>query len=206
MVSLFVMKDKLKIVFATNNTHKLKEIREIMGDKYDILSLADIGCHEDIPETADTIEGNAKEKACYVFDHYGVDCFADDTGLEVEALGGAPGVHTARYASAEGHDTLGNMNLLLNNLKGENNRQASFVTVIAFVRKTDDGLKKVDVFKGICEGNIAEHPTGNGGFGYDPVFIPSGFSKSFAQMSAEEKNSVSHRGRATRKFIKFISE
>lgn len=195
------MKERKKIVFATNNIHKLQEIRAIVGERLDILSLRDIDCFEELPETAPTIEGNARMKAKYVHDNYGVDCFADDTGLEVEALGGDPGVRTARYASESGHDTAGNMKLLLSNLEGETNRKARFVTVIVLI----SGGKEY-IFDGICEGSIASTPVGEGGFGYDPVFVPDGMEKTFAQMKADEKNMISHRGRATRKLIEKLKQ
>lgn len=192
-------KEKTKLVFVTNNPHKLEEIRNIAGDEFIINSLAEIGCDEEIPETADTIRGNALMKARYVADKYGVDCFADDTGLEVTALGGAPGVHTARYASAEGHDTVGNMQLLLHNLEGKSDRSAQFVTWIALIK---DGSEMT--FEGVCRGTILNSQQGDGGFGYDPVFCPEGYESTFAQMSGEEKNSVSHRGKATRKLIDYL--
>lgn len=191
--------ERKKLVFATNNQHKLREIREIAGDKIEILSLADIGCAEDIPEKAPTIAGNAVMKAEYVSGRYGVDCFADDTGLEVDALGGAPGVHTARYASAEGHDTLKNMELLLQNLQGQKNRKAQFVTVIALVENGS-----VKIFEGICPGEITTEQEGTNGFGYDPVFRPLKSSKTFACMTDAEKNKVSHRGKATRALIDYL--
>lgn len=191
--------EKVKLVFVTNNSHKLEEIRNIAGDKIDILSLADINCCEEIPETADTISGNAMMKARYVSERYGMDCFADDTGLEVEALGGSPGVHTARYATVNGHDTLANMQLLLQNMKGETNRKARFVTVIALIK---DGEEQT--FEGICPGEIREEMRGAAGFGYDPIFQPDGYEKTFAQMSTEEKNEISHRGKATRKLTDYL--
>lgn len=192
---------KKTLVFATNNLHKLQEIRDIVGDGYEVRSLADIGCHEEIPETADTIRGNAIMKARYVAEKYGVDCFADDTGLEVEALGGAPGVHTARYASSQGHDSMANMQLLLRNLEGKTNRKARFVTCIALV---EDG--NVTTFEGICPGTILETMEGEGGFGYDPVFRPDGSESTFASMTADAKNAVSHRGRATRQLIDYLNK
>lgn len=188
-----------KIVFATNNAHKLQEIRDIVGNKYKILSLRDIDCHEDIDETASTLEGNAEIKARYIKEHYGYDCFADDTGLEVEALGGAPGVYSARYAGEE-HDSVRNMNLLLQNMKGVENRKARFRTVIALI--VGDELTMMD---GIVNGAIAETPEGDGGFGYDPVFIPENCNETFASMSSEQKNSMSHRGRATSKLIDYLN-
>lgn len=196
------MTEKLKkLVFVTNNPHKLEEIRNIAGDKFQICSLRDIDCNEEIPETADTIRENALMKAQYVAEKYGVDCFADDTGLEVKALGGAPGVHTARYASAEGHDTLGNMQLLLHNLENADDRSARFVTWIALI---ENG--KAVTFEGVCDGMILDLMEGEGGFGYDPVFRPDGYDRTFAQMTAEEKNAVSHRGKATRKLIDYLND
>ena len=188
--------EKPTLVFATNNAHKLEELRQIAGERFEIKSLAEIGCHDDIPETHDTLEGNALEKARWVKQHYGYDCFADDTGLEVESLGGAPGVRSARYAPGEGHDSAANMQLLLRNMEGIENRRARFRTVIALVR--DDSEK---LMEGVVEGRILEAPQGEGGFGYDPVFCPDGWDKTFAEAAAEEKNAVSHRGRATRRLM-----
>ena len=190
-----------KLIFVTNNLHKLEEIRKIVGERIKIYSLKDINCFEEIPETADTIRDNAIMKAQYVADKYGVDCFADDTGLEVSALGGAPGVHTARYASAEGHDTMGNMQLLLQNLEGETDRSAQFVTYIALIIKGE-----IQTFDGVCKGTILAQMRGNEGFGYDPIFQPEGFEETFAEMSSEQKNAVSHRGKATRKLIEYLKE
>ena len=189
------MSSNKEIVFATNNLHKLTEIREIIGDKFKILSLSEIGCNEDIPETASTLEGNAEIKARYVKEHYGYDCFADDTGLEVEALNGAPGVLSARYAG-ETHDSQANMDLLLKNMRCEENRNARFRTVIALL--VNDELTLID---GIVEGEIMLEREGEGGFGYDPIFKPIESEFTFAQMSSEEKNKISHRGRATAKLI-----
>ncbi len=189
-----------KIVFATNNAHKLEELRQIAGDAFSILSLADIGCHDDIPETAGTLQGNAEIKARWVKERYGYDCFADDTGLEVEALDGAPGVHSARYAPGAGHDSAANTALLLRNLEGKHNRRARFRTVIALIEGD-----KLTTFEGIVTGEIMEKAAGCGGFGYDPVFRPDGWNKTFAEATPEEKNSVSHRGRATRKLIDYLT-
>lgn len=188
-----------QIVFATNNKHKLQEIREIVGDKLTISSLLDIGCTEDIPENEATLEGNALAKARYVKEHYGYDCFADDTGLEVEALDGQPGVKSARYAPGEGHDSEANMKLLLKNMEGKENRRARFRTVIALIA---DG--KEQLVEGIVNGCITEQRAGCEGFGYDPVFRPEGFDVTFAQMTSEEKNSISHRGRATRGLLEIL--
>lgn len=193
----------MKIVFATNNAHKLTEVRQILGQQFQVVGLADIGCTEDIPETADTLEGNALQKARYVKEHYGLDCFADDTGLEVEALGGAPGVHTARYAELAGegdsHSSDANMRLLLRKLEKYNNRNARFRTVIALLYQGEEYL-----FEGICEGTILTERHGTEGFGYDPVFQPKGYDRCFAQMTADEKNAISHRGRATQKLAEFL--
>lgn len=190
-----------KIVFATNNAHKLEELRSIACDSFEILSLADIGCHDDIPETSDTIEGNARQKACWVRDRYGYDCFADDTGLFVDSLGGAPGVFSARYAGGEGHDSAANTALLLRNLAGKADRRARFRTVIALT----EGSGTVRLFEGAVKGEITCEPAGCGGFGYDPVFRPLGWDKTFAEASADEKNAVSHRGRATRLLIEYLN-
>lgn len=189
------MNSKKEIVFATNNLHKLEEIRQIIGNKFNILSLKDINCNEDIPETATTLEGNAEIKARYIKEHYGYDCFADDTGLEVEALGGAPGVLSARYAG-ENHDSQANMELLLKNLSGKENRAARFRTVIALL--IGDELTLMD---GIVEGVITHERAGDSGFGYDPIFKPNESDVTFAQMSSDDKNKISHRGRATAKLI-----
>lgn len=189
------MSNTKEIVFATNNLHKLSEIREIIGDKFKILSLKEIGCNEDIPETANTLEGNAEIKARYVKEHYGYDCFADDTGLEVDALGGEPGVLSARYAG-ENHDSQANMNLLLKNMSGKENRAARFRTVIALIIG-----EELTLMDGIVEGEITHDRAGDSGFGYDPIFRPLESELTFAQMSSEDKNKISHRGRATAKLI-----
>ena len=186
-----------KIVFATNNAHKLDEIRSIAGESLEVLSLSDIGCHADIPENENTLEGNALAKARYVKEHYGYDCFADDTGLEVEALSGAPGVHSARFALGTDHDSQANMTYLLSLLEGKENRKARFRTVIALIAGKEETL-----LDGIVEGEILKSPQGNSGFGYDPVFKPNESDRTFAQMTAEEKNAISHRGRATSKLLK----
>lgn len=190
----------MKLVFATNNRHKLDEVRAIVGDKVEVLSLNDIGCHDDIPETADTLQGNALIKARYIHEKFGVDCFADDTGLEVEALDGAPGVFSARYAGEE-CDSEANMQKLLHNLTGKSNRNAQFRTVIALIIKGEEKL-----FNGIVKGTITEEKRGDSGFGYDPVFVPEGFSESFAQMSGDMKNSISHRYRATRELSNYLKK
>lgn len=187
-----------EIVFATNNSHKLSELRRIAGDSWHILSLADIGCHDDIEETADTLEGNAIIKARYVKEHYGYDCFADDTGLMVDALGGEPGVYSARYAG-NNHDSAANMKLLLEKMKGVRNRTARFRTVIALAQGSD-----IKIFEGTVEGEITETPAGCGGFGYDPVFRPLESDRTFAEMDGDAKNAISHRGRATAALMKYL--
>ena len=188
----------MKIVFATNNAHKLEEIRHILGPSVDVLSLNDIGCHDDIPETGTTLEANALQKARYIRDKYGYDCFADDTGLEVEALNGEPGIYSARYAG-EGHDSEANMQKLLSKLQDVDNRKARFRTVIALLQKGEERF-----FEGIVNGKILEEEHGEGGFGYDPIFQPEGYEQTFAEMTAEEKNSVSHRGRAVAKLADYL--
>ncbi len=189
-----------KLVFATNNAHKLEEIRAILGSKIEILSLADIGCEADIPETADTLEGNALIKARYVYNNYNLDCFADDTGLEVDALNGLPGVHTARYAYPDRHDPEANMVKLLDTLKENNDRNARFRTVIALIEKGEEHL-----FEGVVEGVIARGKSGTEGFGYDPVFIPEGQQKTFAELGEDIKNSMSHRARAAQKLAGYLA-
>ena len=190
----------MKLVFATNNKHKLQEVRDIVGDRVEVLSLADIGCYDDIPETADTLQGNALIKARHIYEKYGFDCFADDTGLEVEALDGAPGVYSARYAGEE-CDSEANMRKLLENLTGKTNRNAQFRTVIALIINGEEML-----FNGIVKGSIAIEKKGDSGFGYDPIFVPEGHSASFAQMSSEMKNSMSHRFRATQQLSDYLKE
>ena len=190
----------MKLVFATNNKHKLDEVRAIVGDRVEVLSLNDIDCHDDIPETADTLQGNALIKARYIYDKFGVNCFADDTGLEVDSLGGEPGVYSARYAGEE-CDPKANMNKLLDNLTEKTDRNAQFRTVIALIIEGEEKL-----FEGNVKGIISNEKMGDAGFGYDPIFIPEGFSESFAQMSSEMKNSISHRYRATEKLCKYLKE
>lgn len=194
---VFLLMEKIikDLVFATNNSHKLREARQIADGLFNILSLEDIGCHDEIPETADSLEGNALIKARWVKDKYGYDCIADDTGLMVDALGGAPGVYSARYAG-EHCSPADNVALLLQNLKGEKNRNAHFATVIAYVTDKEEKL-----FQGEVEGIIAEQPSGTGGFGYDPIFIAKESGITFAEMTSDEKNKISHRGRALRKFF-----
>jgi len=188
----------MELLFATNNKNKMREVSDMMPDGIRVQGLAEVGINEDIPETSPTIEGNALQKVRYVHAKTGGNCFADDTGLEVEVLGGAPGVHSARYAT-DGHDDAANIKLLLANLDGVENRKARFRTVIALIL---DG--KEYLFEGIVDGMIALAPSGDMGFGYDPVFVPDGYSQSFAQMGEELKNSMSHRGRATRKLVEFL--
>jgi XTP/dITP diphosphohydrolase len=190
---------KKQLVFATNNKHKLEEVGDILKERVDILSLNDIDCHDDIPETADTLEGNALIKAHYIYDKYHKNCFADDTGLEVEALGGAPGVYSARYAGGEGHDSEANMTKLLINLEGEANRKARFRTVVALIIDGEEHL-----FEGIVEGRIIDERRGGQGFGYDPIFVPDGFDKTFAELGEEVKNTISHRSRAVNKLCEFL--
>ena len=196
----------MKIVFATNNQHKLQEIREILGDQFEILSLADIGCHEDIPETGNTLEANAHQKAEYVFDHYHIDCFADDTGLEVDALGGAPGVHSARYAEGTDHNSEANMAKLLRELGDNDNRKARFRTVISLIQMEGGNpvCSREYQFEGVVEGRIDREKHGSEGFGYDPVFIPEGYDKRFAELGEEIKNQISHRARAVKKLAEWL--
>lgn len=191
---------KEKLVFATNNTHKLKEVRAMLGQEMELLSLRDINCHADIPETGNTLEENALQKAMYIKEHFNMNCFADDTGLEVEALNGEPGVYSARYAGGEGHDSAANMKKLLEKLKGIENRRARFRTVIALIR---DG--QTFYFEGIVNGKITTKLHGEGGFGYDPIFIPEGYEQTFAELG-EVKNTISHRARAVEKLVKFLQE
>ena len=191
----------MKLVFATNNAHKLSEIRNILGNSLEVASLAEIGCHDDIPETADTLEGNALLKARYVHERYALPCFADDTGLEVEALGGGPGVHTARYAYPDRHDPEANTRKLLAELAGKDNRHARFRTAIAYI----DEAGEEHLFEGIVNGSIAEAERGTEGFGYDPVFCPEeGGGKTFAELGVDVKNRISHRARAVAQFAKYL--
>lgn len=217
-----------KIVFATNNLHKLEEIRQILGSSMDVVSLADIGCHADIPETADTLEGNALQKAQYVWDHYHMSVFADDTGLEVDALGGAPGVHSARYAEGTDHNSEANMEKLLRELNGKTSRTARFRTVIALLlaeegngaeeAKDEEAVNgaeaakapcttpKEHLFEGRVDGTIATEKRGTAGFGYDPLFVPDGYDQSFAQLGTDIKNTISHRARAVEKLCSFLKQ
>ena len=199
----------MKIVFATNNQHKLSEIRDILGESIEVLSLKDINCDVDIPETGKTLEENALQKAQYVYDHYHIDCFADDTGLEVDALGGAPGVYSARYAG-EGHDSEANMAKLLKELGDKDNRKARFRTVIALIQKKNicpcgcNSIKEVHQFEGIVDGEIIRERRGGEGFGYDPIFQPDGYDKTFAELGMDIKNHISHRARATQKLADYL--
>lgn len=191
-----------EIVFATNNEHKLQELREIVGHKFNILSLAQIGCHDDIPETASTIEGNAEMKARYVKQHYGYDCFSDDTGLEIDALGGEPGVYSARYAGP-GHDSEANIDKVLAKLQGvpPERRTARFRTAVALLQG-----QQLHIFEGKVEGHILTERHGTGGFGYDSIFAPvEGQGLTFAQMQPQEKNAMSHRGRAVARLVQFLA-
>ena len=188
------------IVFATSNKYKVSEVNQLLDGHFEIKSLSDIGCHEEIPETSPTIPGNALQKARYVYERYHVNCFSEDTGLEIDALNGEPGVYSARYAGPE-RSAEANMALVLKKLDGQENRSARFRTVVALII---DG--KEYLFEGIAEGTILNAKKGVQGFGYDPVFQPTGYEKSFAQMDATEKNKISHRGKAIRKLIEFLMQ
>ena len=190
---------KRKLVFATNNAHKLEEVAAILGDQVELLSLNDIGCQTDIPETAETLEGNALLKSSYIYKNYHLDCFADDTGLEVEALNGAPGVYSARYAGGEGHDAQANMHKLLHELDGMENRKAQFRTAISLIL---DG--KEYLFEGVIKGEIIKEKRGDSGFGYDPVFMPEGYDRTFAELGNDIKNQISHRALAVQKLCEFL--
>ncbi len=188
---------KRQIVFATNNVHKLEEVSAMLGDSFEVLSLRSIGCHADIPETADTFAGNALQKARYVKEHYGYDCFADDSGLEVDALGGAPGVYSARYSGGGSEE---NMTKLLHNLTGKSERGAQFRTVIALLIGDEERL-----FEGVVRGTIIDERRGEGGFGYDPIFVPEGHDLTFAQLGSEVKNRISHRARAVAQLVEALT-
>lgn len=188
----------MKLNFATNNKHKLQEVREVLGDSFRVESLQSLGINEDIPEDQQTLEGNAMQKARFLYDRTGEDCFADDTGLEVEALNGAPGVYSARYAG-ESKNSLDNMALLLKNMEGVKNRKARFRTVIALILNGKEYL-----FEGVVNGVITEQPRGTAGFGYDPLFVPDGYTTTFAEMDSEAKNAISHRGLAVEKLAAFL--
>ena len=189
---------KKKLVVATNNAHKLEEISAILGNVMELLSLKDIHCNADIPETADTLEGNARQKAMYIHENYGMDCFADDTGLEVEALNGAPGVFSPRYAG-DGHNSEANMQKLLKELEGKENRKAQFRTAICLIMEGKEYL-----FEGIVKGHIIEEKRGGAGFGYDPIFVPEGYDQTFAELGNDVKNTISHRARAVEKLCTFL--
>ena len=227
----------MKIVFATNNKHKLDEVREILGEGFEVVSLAEIGCTEDIPETGSTLKENALQKAEYIYKKYGIPCFADDTGLEVEALGGEPGIYSARYAAinnaGEGHDSEANMTVLLQKLDGKQNRNAHFKTVICLMiemqnaecrmqnnSKNDNNAQpnsefcilnsalkpQVLFFEGIVEGKITMERSGAEGFGYDPIFQPEGYDKTFAELGNDVKNGISHRARAVAKLAEYLKK
>lgn len=187
-----------EIVIATNNKHKVEEIRSLVGDRIKIISLSELGCKEEIPETGETLEENARQKARYIWEKYGKDCFADDTGLMVDALDGKPGVYSARFAG-EKCSFDDNIDLMLEMMEGKTNRKAYFSTVICLIEQGEEKL-----FEGSCPGSILTERYGRGGFGYDPIFIPDGYGESFAEMSLEEKNKISHRGKATDKLIKYL--
>lgn len=188
----------MKIIFATNNAHKLSEVQAVLGDGFTLVTPRECGVTEEIPEEQETLEGNASQKSHYLYDRTHQNCFADDTGLEVEALGGAPGVHSARYAT-DGHDFAANNRLLLKNMEGVENRRARFRTVISLILNGEEHL-----FEGVVEGRILDHESGHEGFGFDPLFVPDGSERTFAEMSAKEKNAISHRGRAVRKLAAYL--
>lgn len=192
--------NNMKIVFATNNPNKLAEIRQLMPEGIEVLSLKDVNCLEELPETSDTLEDNAAQKAFYVFDNYGHNCFADDTGLEIEALDGRPGVYSARYAG-EDCNAEDNMQKVLKEMKGEFNRDASFRTIVSLVIDGEEFS-----FEGEVEGQIIPEKWGEKGFGYDPIFLADGYKKSFAQMTMEEKGAISHRGQSVKKLIQFLEK
>lgn len=190
----------MKICFATNNVKKLEEIRALLGPGWQVLSLEEIGCREELPETGNTLAANSAQKARWVWDHYAIDCFADDTGLEVDALGGEPGVYSARYAGPQ-RSNQDNMQLMLQKLQGEKNRSARFKTVLTFI-----SAKEQQQFEGEVQGTILQAARGDQGFGYDPLFVPEGHNRSFAEMSMEEKNALSHRARAMHKLVDFLQQ
>ena len=193
----------MTIVFATNNNHKLSEIQDILGSTIEVKSLKDIGCHVDIPETGTTLEENAQIKANYVWDNFQTMVFADDTGLEIDALNGEPGVYSARYAGGEGHDSEANIQKVLSNLQGVENRKARFRTVIAFIYKDKKtGNKTTKLIEGIVNGSIITEKRGEAGFGYDAIFVPEGYDKTFGELGMDIKNSISHRARAVQQFAK----
>lgn len=189
----------MKLVFATNNPHKIQEVNAVLGNSFEIIGLKAIGCQEELPETHDTIRENAQEKARYVHEHYRVDCFSEDSGLEIDALNGEPGVHTAHYSGSRDADA--NIQLVLDKMAGVTNRAARFRTVIALILNGREYL-----FEGTVEGAILHEKRGTGGFGYDPIFAPTGYEHSFAEMSSDIKNQISHRAKATRELIAFLNE
>lgn len=189
----------MKLCLATNNRHKIEELQAILGNKFELVTLEEIGCFDEIPETQPTMEGNSLQKAQYVYDNFGVNCFADDSGLEVDALGGEPGVYSARYAGEE-RSHAKNIEKLLTNLKGVEDRSAQFRAVVTLII---DG--EINQFEGIIRGKIIDELRGNGGFGYDPVFVPEGFDRTFAEMTMDEKNPISHRGRSVAKLVEFLA-
>ena len=189
----------MQLVFATNNLNKLKEVQSLIPQYIELLTLADIGCFEDVPETQDTIEGNAIQKAEFIKEHYGYDCFADDTGLEVEALNGAPGVFSARYAG-EQRNSEDNIQKILENLENKSNRNAAFKTVIAL-----ELCGKQHLFTGVCKGEITRNKVGDQGFGYDPIFKAEGYDQTFAEIALDEKNRIGHRGKAIRLLVEFLN-
>lgn len=197
---IFALKkaEYMKLCFATNNTHKIEEVREMLGDNFDLLSLQDIGCKTELPENQDTLEGNSLEKAQYVWEQYQINCFADDTGLEVEALQGEPGVYSARYAGPQ-RNSEDNISLLLHKLQSKTNRTARFRTSITLILQGN-----IHQFEGIVQGKITESRLGDKGFGYDPVFMPDGYNRTFAQMNIAEKNSIDHRGKAVQAMVDFL--
>lgn len=190
----------MRLCFATNNEHKLKEVKQLLGDSYQLVGLSEIGCHEELREDENTLEGNSLQKAKYVADHFSISCFADDTGLEVAALNGAPGVYSARYAGDQRSND-DNISLLLKNLKGSTNRNARFRTVVTLIFNN-----KIHQFEGIVNGEILMSRRGVQGFGYDPIFLPEGLTKSMAELSSHEKNAISHRGIAIRKLVEFLKQ
>lgn len=192
---------KSKLIFATHNVHKLEEVKHILSDQLELLSLTDMHCYDEIPEEEDTLEGNARFKAKYIFNQFQLNCFSDDTGLEVDALDGTPGVHSARYASEEGHDDKANRTKLLKELQDKPNRKARFRTVVALWWNNIEYL-----FEGVVEGSILEEERGVNGFGYDSLFVPVGYEKTFAEMSEQEKNCISHRGLAIQKLSEFLEK
>lgn len=192
------LKKMKSLVFATNNAQKVKEVNDVLGSAFEIVSLQAIGCKEELPETHETIPENALEKARYVYKNYNIDCFSEDSGLEIDALGGEPGVHTAHYSGTR--DVNSNIGLVLEKMAGQDNRQARFRTIIALIIKGQEYL-----FEGVAEGTILHEKRGTGGFGYDPIFVPQGYDKSFAELSSEVKSTISHRAKATRQLIEFLN-